>query len=103
MRRYKVLYPKPTTYQTASTKVIEEKLLENGDEAKAIRRKLLARIIDVSEFMKTVKQRFSAWFRDQREFKTKPELAWEIIETAKANELDPSSTHFSAKSCNRGA
>ena len=25
--------------------------------------------------------------QDQREFKTKPELAWEIIETAKANEL----------------
>ena len=37
MRQYKVLYPKPTTYQTAYTKVMEEKLLEDGDEAKAIR------------------------------------------------------------------
>jgi len=28
MRRYKVLYLKPTKYQTASTKVMEEKLQE---------------------------------------------------------------------------
>ena len=62
MRRYKVLYPKPTKYQSASTKVMEEKLKEGGDEAEAIRRKLLARMADVSEFMKTVKQRFSVWF-----------------------------------------
>ena len=47
MRRYKVLYPKPTKYQTASTKVMEAKLLEGGDEAEAIRRKLLARMSDV--------------------------------------------------------
>ena len=47
MRRYKVLYPKPTKYQTASTKVMEEKLKEGGDEAEEIRRKLLARMGDV--------------------------------------------------------
>ena len=47
MRRYKVLYPKPTKYQTASIKVMEEKLLEGGDEAEVIRRKLLARMSDV--------------------------------------------------------
>ena len=62
MRRYKILYPKPTKYQSASTKVMEEKLQEDGDEAEAIRRKLLTRMNDVSEFMKTVKQRFSVWF-----------------------------------------
>ena len=62
MRRYKVLYPKPTKYQTASTQVMEEQLQEGGDEAEAIRRKLLARMGDVSAFMKTIKQRFSAWF-----------------------------------------
>jgi len=62
MCRYKILYPKPTKYQTASTKVMEEKLQEGGDQAEAIRRKLLARMGDVSEFMKTVKQRFSVWF-----------------------------------------
>ncbi len=71
MRRYKVLYPKPTKYQTASTKVMEEKLQEGGDEAEAIRRKLLARMNDVSEFMKTVKQRFSVWFnRNHRRYGT---------------------------------
>ena len=62
MRRYKVLYPKPTKYQTASIQVMKEKLQQGGDEAEAIRRKLLARMDDVSEFMKTVKQRFSVWF-----------------------------------------
>ena len=41
---------------------MEEKLKEDGDGAEAIRRKLLARMSDVSEFMKTVKQRFSVWF-----------------------------------------
>ena len=71
MRRYKVLYPKPTKYQTASTKVMEEKLLEGGDEAEAIREKILARMSDVSEFMKTVKQRFSVWFnRTHRRYGT---------------------------------
>ena len=71
MRRYKVLYPKPTKYQTASTKVMEEKLKEGVDEAEAIRRKLLARMADVSEFMKTVKQRFSVWFnRNHRRYGT---------------------------------
>ena len=55
MRRYKVLYPKPTKYQTASTKVMEEKLQEGGDEAEAIRSKLRARMGDVSEFMEMLK------------------------------------------------
>jgi len=62
MRRYKVLYPKPTKYQTASIQVMEETLKENGEEAEALRKKLLARMSDVSQFMKTVKQRFSVWF-----------------------------------------
>ena len=47
MRRYKRLYPKPTKYQTASTKVMEGNLHENGDEAQAIRLKLLAQMHDV--------------------------------------------------------
>ena len=71
MRRYKVLYPKPTKYQTASTKVMEEKLKEGGEEAEAIRKKLLDRMSDVSQFMKTVKQRFSVWFnRNHRRYGT---------------------------------
>ncbi|MFO8027220.1 MAG: transposase [Opitutales bacterium] len=62
LRRYKVLYPKPTKYQTASIAVMEKALRDGGEEAEAIRRKLLARMGDVSEFMKAVKQRFSVWY-----------------------------------------
>jgi REP element-mobilizing transposase RayT len=70
-RRYKVLYPKPTKFQTASTKVMEEHLQANGEEAEVIRLKLRARMGDVSEFMKTVKQRFSVWYnRNHRRYGT---------------------------------
>jgi putative transposase len=62
MRRFRVLCPKPTKYQTESAKVMESQLCAGGVEADAIRRKLLARMSDVSEFMKTVKQRFSVWY-----------------------------------------
>ncbi|HAV14351.1 MAG TPA: transposase [Opitutae bacterium] len=62
MRRYKVLYPKPTKYQEASVVGMAAELRADGDEAEVIRRKLLARMCDVSEFMKTVKQRFTTWF-----------------------------------------
>ena len=62
LRRYRVLYPQPTKYQTASIQVMEKELAKNGAEAAAIRRKLLARMGDVSEYMKTLKQRFSVWY-----------------------------------------
>ena len=62
MRRYRVLYPKPTKYQEASAKLIEKQLREGGEEADEFRRKMLARMADVSEFMKAVKQRFSVWY-----------------------------------------
>ena len=62
MRRYKVLYPKPTKFQSASTKVMESQLEAGGEEGDEIRRKLRARMGDVSEYMKTVKQRFSVWY-----------------------------------------
>jgi len=62
LRRYRVLYPKPTTYQTASIEVITKELMAGGFDAEAIRARLLARMGDVSAFMKTLKQRFSTWF-----------------------------------------
>ena len=62
MRRYKVLYPKPTKYQEASAEIMQAQLQAGGEEAEVIRRKLLARMSDVSEFMKAVKQRFSVWY-----------------------------------------
>ncbi len=67
LRRYRVLYPKPTKYQTAKIEVMEKHLSEGGEEAEAIRRRLLARMGDVSEFMKTLKQRFSVWFNRSHE------------------------------------
>jgi putative transposase len=62
MRRYKVLYPRPTKFQSASTQVMESQLEAGGEEADEIRRKLRARMGDISEYMKTVKQRFSVWY-----------------------------------------
>jgi REP element-mobilizing transposase RayT len=71
IRRYKVLYPKPTKYQAASAELMFQKLRSGGDEADAIRRRLLARMFDVSEFMKAVKQRFSVWYnRSHRRYGT---------------------------------
>ncbi|MFU8848429.1 MAG: transposase [Opitutales bacterium] len=62
LRRYRLLYPKPTKYQTASIMMLEKTLAKGGEEAQAMRRKLLARMGDVSEFMKALKQRFSVWY-----------------------------------------
>lgn len=62
MRRYRRLYPKPTKYQLVRADVLEAALKSGGKEADGVRRQLLGRMHDVSEFMKTVKQRFSVWY-----------------------------------------
>lgn len=62
LRRFKVLYPKPTKYQTAGFARLEKALKEGNADAVEIRERLLARMHDLSEFMKTVKQRFSIWY-----------------------------------------
>ena len=62
LRRFKVLYPKPTKYQTAEFARLEKSLREGDADTLAIRGRLLARMHDLSEFMKTVKQRFSVWY-----------------------------------------
>ena len=49
MRRYRILYPKPTKYQMASIAVMEKQQAEDGEEAEAIRRRLLARMYNVSD------------------------------------------------------
>jgi len=67
MRRYRVLYAKPSLYQTASVSVMEQELRDGGAEADLIRQKLLARMNDISAFMKTLKQRFSTWFNKTHE------------------------------------
>ena len=67
MRRYRTLYPKPTKHRSASIAVMEAKLGAGGEEAEVIRRRLLCRMGDVSEFMKTLKQRFSVWYNRSHE------------------------------------
>ncbi|MFO8026140.1 MAG: transposase [Opitutales bacterium] len=62
LRRFRVLYPKPTKYQTAEFARLEKSLKEGDADAPQIRERLLARMHDLSEFMKTVKQRFSIWY-----------------------------------------
>jgi len=62
LRRYAVLYPKPTQYQTSLVRVIESQLAQDGPDAMAWRDKQQAMMGDVSQFMKLVKQRFSVWF-----------------------------------------
>jgi hypothetical protein len=62
LRRFKVLYPKPTKYQTVEFARLERSLLEGNVDAVAIREQLLARMNDLSSFMKTLKQRFSIWY-----------------------------------------
>jgi putative transposase len=62
LRRYAVLYPKPTVYQAARLEVIRTQLENNGPEAEAWRKRLSALMGDVSAFMKLLKQRFSVWY-----------------------------------------
>jgi putative transposase len=62
LRRYQRLYPRPTRYQCARLEVILAQLATDGPEACTWRRRQMAFMGDVSQFMKLVKQRFSIWF-----------------------------------------
>ena len=62
LRRFQVLYPYPTPYQTARLEVIRSELSRNGPDAAVWRNRQLALMTDVSQFMKLLKQRFSIWF-----------------------------------------
>lgn len=62
LRRYAVLYPKPTKYQAARLEVVRAQLKAKGPEAVLWRNRQLALMGDLSPFMRLVKQRFSTWF-----------------------------------------
>ena len=62
LRRYSVLYPHPTAYQLARLDIVRADLKRNGPEAAAWRRRQLALMGDLSQFVKLLKQRFSIWF-----------------------------------------
>jgi REP element-mobilizing transposase RayT len=62
LRRYAILYPKPTKYQAMKLDLIREQLKNGGTEGERWRARQLALMGDVSMFMKLLKQRFSVWF-----------------------------------------
>ncbi|MGE9290432.1 MAG: transposase, partial [Puniceicoccales bacterium] len=67
VRRYRLLYPKPTPWQPMRAEVLERRLQENLLEGKELREWLLNRMHDISEFMRTLKLRFSRWFNRSRD------------------------------------
>jgi putative transposase len=72
MRRYRVLYPKETAatrrqegrkaFEDDPAATIEKILGHGGPEAETMRTALRKRMGDVSEFMKTLKARFTIWY-----------------------------------------
>ena len=62
LRRYALLYPKPTRFQQQRIEVIQHWLSTGDPEGEAWRKRQLALMGDVSQFMKLLKQRFSVWF-----------------------------------------
>jgi putative transposase len=62
LRRFHILYPKPTRFQTTRLDVVKAQLAENGPEAQTWRRWMTGLMFDVSQFMKLLKQRFTRWF-----------------------------------------
>ena len=62
LRRYKLLYPQATKYRPEDVEILEQILKIGGNDAQRLRAQLKTRMGDVSEFMRTLKQRFSIWF-----------------------------------------
>ncbi len=71
VRRYRILYPKPTKFVTTQVCVLEDILAGGGPVAEQLRAKLMRQMYDLGAFMKLLKQRFSTWFnRSHRRFGT---------------------------------
>jgi len=62
VRRYRCLYPKGGKYQQMKPHVLREALLKKDLGSRMMREQILKRMGDVSEFMKTLKQRFSVYY-----------------------------------------
>ncbi|MGE9290041.1 MAG: transposase, partial [Puniceicoccales bacterium] len=67
VRRYRLLYPRPTPWQPMRAEVLAWQLKNNLSNARELRDSLLRRMHDVSEFMRTLKLRFTLWFNRSRE------------------------------------
>ena len=62
IRRYKALYPRATKYRVEDPEILAHTLKMGGEDARKLRAQLQSRMGDVSQFMRTLKQRFSIWF-----------------------------------------
>jgi len=62
VRRYRVLYGERTQYQRMRTEVVEKTLQGGGEEAQELRERLMHRMHDISEYMKSLKQRYTRWY-----------------------------------------
>lgn len=67
VRRFKVLYPRPTPWQPMRAKALKRHLRENSEEGQRLREALKRRMHDVSWLVRTIKQRFSIWFNKSRD------------------------------------
>jgi len=62
VRRYVSLYPSGGTYQQMTPEVLQHLLQSNDHQGLAAKKGIINRMGDVSEFMKTLKQRFSVYY-----------------------------------------
>lgn len=62
LRRYSVLFPERNCCGADRISHVRELLTENTPEAELWRKRQLARMGDVSQFMKLLKQRYSVWY-----------------------------------------
>ena len=62
VNRCAALYPEHSPYATLRPSFVQSVLKADGREAELLRKRLRARMGDVSMFMKTLKQRFTTWF-----------------------------------------
>jgi putative transposase len=62
LRRYQVLYPKPTRFQSLRLEVLMAQIASGDPEAERWRQRQMKLMHDISPFMKLLKQRFTRWF-----------------------------------------
>ncbi|TVP75539.1 MAG: hypothetical protein EA353_13665 [Puniceicoccaceae bacterium] len=67
VRRFRVLYPKPTKSVAMRAEDLAQLLAEDGERGQALRASLLSRMGDLSIFMKALKQRYSVWYNQTNE------------------------------------
>ena len=66
LRRYRVLYGKNVPFSAAEPDVLEALLEKGGEEADELRKRLIARMHNLSAFVSELKQRFSIWYNKNR-------------------------------------